>query len=570
MASAHQDTFARDRLPPPEAQPAYRFDLPELQFPERLNCATELLDRAVASGWGDRTCIVGAGLRWTYADLQDWADRIARVLVEDMGLVPGNRVLLRAPNTPMLAAAWFAVMKAGGIAVATMPLLRAKELQAIVAKAEVSHALCDLRLADELRAAAAECPTLRQVRHFNDPSDAGLEAAMARRPGRFDNVDTAADDTCILAFTSGTTGVPKATMHFHRDVMAICACWPGHVLRPTADDVFIGSPPMAFTFGLGGLLLFPMKFGASTVLLEKASPSQLLDGILAHGATVLFTAPTSYRVLAAHGAAIRAGTLRRCVSAGEALPAATRALWKQATGIELIDGIGATEMLHIFISADESRARPGATGVPVPGYRARVVDARGRPLPPNTVGRLAVQGPTGCRYLDDPRQAQYVQDGWNLTGDAYLVDEDGYFHYQSRTDDMIVSAGYNIASPEVEDALLLHPAVAECGVIGVADEERGQIVKAFVVLHPGHDPGPATVLALQDFVKKTVAPYKYPRAIAFVGALPRTETGKLQRFRLAHPDAAAQAPVRAAPPPSGPARRRSTPASAALGRKVAP
>ncbi len=542
MASAHIDTFARDRLPPAAMQPEFLFELPELQFPERLNCATELLDRAVERGWGARPCVRGAGLAWTYADLQAQANRIANVLVRRMGLVPGNRVLLRAPNTPLLAACWFAVMKAGGIAVATMPLLRAKELQAIIDKGCISHALCDARLADELHAAARACPVLRQVRCFNDPSDDGLEAAMAAESERFDNVDTAADDTCILAFTSGTTGVPKATMHFHRDVMAICACWPGHVLRPAADDVFIGSPPMAFTFGLGGLLLFPMKAGASTVLLEKASPAQLLDGIREYGATVLFTAPTSYRAMAAQGESLRAGSLRRCVSAGEALPAATRALWKQATGIELIDGIGATELLHIFISADEAHARPGATGVPVPGYRARVVDAEGRPVPPGTVGRLAVQGPTGCRYLDDARQAQYVRDGWNLTGDAYLMDADGYFHYQSRTDDMIISSGYNIAAPEVEDALLAHPAVAECGVTGVPDEERGQIVKAFVVLRPGHAPGPEMARTLQDFVKQTVAPYKYPRAVAFVEALPRTETGKLQRFRLAQ---AAAAPVAA-------------------------
>ncbi|WP_295856009.1 AMP-binding protein [uncultured Xylophilus sp.] len=561
MASAHIDTFARDRLPPLEAQPVYRFDLPELQFPAQLNCATELLDRAVADGRGDRLCIQGAGVRWTYADLQAQANRIANVLVHDMGLVPGNRVLLRAPNTPMLAACWFAVMKAGGIAVATMPLLRAKELQAIVDKAQVTHALCDLRLADELRTAAEACPVLRQVRHFHDPSANGLEAAMAAQPAQFDTVDTAADDTCILAFTSGTTGVPKATMHFHRDVMAICACWPRHVLRAHEDDVFIGSPPMAFTFGLGGLLLFPMAIGASTVLLEKASPAQLIDGIRDYGATVLFTAPTSYRTMAADGEALRAGTLRRCVSAGEALPAATRALWKEATGIELIDGIGATELLHIFISADEAHARPGATGVAVPGYRARIVDAEGRALPPNTVGRLAVQGPTGCRYLDDARQAQYVQDGWNLTGDAYRMDEDGYFHYQSRTDDMIISAGYNIAAPEVEEALLQHPAVAECGVIGVPDEERGQIVKAFVVLRPGHAGEDATARLLQDFVKQTVAPYKYPRAIAFVAGLPRTETGKLQRFRLGRDDTA-PAPI--------PATAVSGIASRSTDRKVAP
>ena len=532
MTSAHVDTFARDRLPAPALQPAFLFDLPELQFPAQLNCASELLDQRVLAGEGERLCIQGAGLRWTYADLLAQANRIAHVLVHDMGLVPGNRVLLRAPNNPMLAACWFAVIKAGGIAVATMPLLRARELKAIIDKAQITHALCDLHLADELNAALSACAQLRQTRFFNDPGPTGLEAAMARHAAEFTNVDTAADDTCMLAFTSGTTGVPKATMHFHRDVMAVCACWPRHVLRPKPDDIFIGSPPMAFTFGLGGLLLFPMSVGASTVLLEKASPPQLLEGIREYGATVLFTAPTSYRVLAAQGESLRQGTLRRCVSAGEVLPAATRALWKQATGIELIDGIGATELLHIFISADEAHARPGATGTPVPGYRACVLDEQGRPLAAGQVGRLAVQGPTGCRYLDDERQTTYVQNGWNLTGDAYLMDADGYFHFQARTDDMIVSAGYNIASPEVEEALMLHPAVAECAVIGVPDQERGQIVKAYVVLRAGFEPGAARVTELQDFVKRTVAAYKYPRAIEFLAALPRTETGKLQRFRL--------------------------------------
>ena len=535
MASAHVDTFARHHLPPAEQQPDYLFDLPELQFAPQLNCATELLDRQVQAGHGDRLCLQGGGLRWTYADLLDRANRVAEVLVRDMGLLPGNRVLLRAPNHPMLAACWFGVVKAGGIVVATMPLLRAKELQLIIDKAQVSHALCDAALADELQAAAAACPVLRQLRCYHQAGPDGLEAAMAGQTGHFSNQDTAADDTCILAFTSGTTGVPKATMHFHRDVMAICACWPRHVLKPQPDDVFIGSPPMAFTFGLGGLLLFPMSVGASAVLLDKASPLQLLDGIRQYGATLLFTAPTSYRALAAHGDALRQGSLRRCVSAGEVLPAATRALWRQATGIELIDGIGATELLHIFISADEAHARPGATGLPVPGYQARVVDAQGRPLPAGQVGRLAVRGPTGCRYLSDARQTSFVQDGWNLTGDAYWVDEDGYFHFQSRTDDMIVSAGYNIAAPEVEDALLQHPAVAECGVIGLPDAERGQIVKAFVVLRAGQAAGPELARALQDFVKQQIAPYKYPRAVQFVDALPRTETGKLQRFRLHAP-----------------------------------
>lgn len=535
MTSAHIDTFARDRLPPPSQQPEYCFDLPALQFPARLNCATELLDLRVAAGEGDRTCLLAPGLRWSYAELQDSANRIAAVLVHEMGLVPGNRVLLRAPNNPMMVACWFAVMKAGAIAVATMPLLRAKELAQVMDKGAITHALCDARLADDLRSAAAQCPVLSRIRCFNDAGPDGLEAAMARQSGSFANVDTAADDTCILAFTSGTTGMPKGTMHFHRDVMAICACWPPHVLRPRPDDVFIGSPPLAFTFGLGGLVLFPMSVGAATVLLEKASPAQLVQAIGDFGATTLFTAPTSYRAMAASGPELRATRLRQCVSAGEVLPAATRALWKEATGIELIDGIGATEMLHIFISADEASARPGATGKPVPGYQARVVDEQGRPLPPNTVGRLAVKGPTGCRYLADERQKHYVQDGWNLTGDAFLMDEDGYFHYQSRTDDMIISAGYNIASPEVEDALLQHPLVAECGVIGVPDEERGQIVKAFVVLRPGAEPTEALAAELQDFVKQRIAPYKYPRAVEFRTHLPRTETGKLQRFRLRQP-----------------------------------
>jgi 2-aminobenzoate-CoA ligase len=535
MSSAHIDTFARDRLPPADEQPQYLFDLPSLQFPAQLNCATELLDKAVREGRGERLCIQAPGVRWSYAELQRQANHIANVLVHEMGLVPGNRVLLRSPNNPMMAACWFAVMKAGGIAVATMPMLRAKELIQIIRKAEVTHALCDSHLAEELELARAQCPVLTQLRLFNSDDAGGLEAAMARHGPEFHNVDTAADDTCIIAFTSGTTGEPKGTMHFHRDVMAICACWPPHVLRPRADDIFIGSPPLAFTFGLGGLVLFPMSVGASTVLLEKASPQHLVEGIQAFGATVLFTAPTSYRVMAPQGALLRSTPLRQCVSAGEALPAATRALWKEATGIELIDGIGATEMLHIFISADEAHARPGATGTAVPGYEACVVDDEGRPLPPGQVGKLAVRGPTGCRYLADARQKTYVKKGWNLTGDAYLMDADGYFHYQSRTDDMIVSAGYNIASPEVEEALLLHPKVAECGVIGVPDEERGQIVKAFVVLRPGHAPDAALARELQDFVKQTIAPYKYPRAIEFRSELPRTETGKLQRFRLRNP-----------------------------------
>ena len=555
LYTAHVDTFARDHLPQPEEQPEFRFELPELQLPERLNCATELLDRHVREGRGDRRCVSApGGPAWTYAELQRQADRVAHVLVEDCGLVPGNRVLLRAANKPMLVACWFAVMKAGGIAVGTMPMLRAKELGQIIEKAQVTIALCDAALRDELDAAAAAGPTLAKIVCFgantaatsprhperSERSHPSLESLMARHATPFTNVDAGATDTCLLAFTSGTTGQPKATMHFHRDVMASCVCFPKHVLRAEPSDVFIGSPPLAFTFGFGGLTVFPMHIGASTVLLEKAGPPNLLEAIVAHRATVCVTAPTSYRAMAAGAreknvGARDGGPLRKCVAAGEALPAATRSLWREATGIEIIDGIGATEMFHIFIAADEANARPGATGTAVLGYRARVVDDDGHDVPAGTIGRLAVQGPTGCRYLSDPRQADYVKGGWNYTGDAYLQDADGYFFYQSRTDDMIISAGYNIAAIEVEDVLLRHEAVAECAVIGHPDEERGQIVKAFVVLRALHRGDEAMVKALQDFVKATVAPYKYPRAVEFREALPRTETGKLQRFRLRAP-----------------------------------
>lgn len=536
MASAHIDTFARDNLPPVDQLPQFLFDLPELQFPAQLNCATELLDRHIRQGHGSRLCIRGpGGVRWTYQDLFERANRIARVLTEDMGLVAGNRVLLHAPNTPMMAACWFGIVKAGGIVVATMPLLRAKELKQILEIGQVSHALSDASLGGEMAEAALASPGLRQLRHFNYEGPDSLEACMSRKSPEFVNVDTASDDTCLIGFTSGTTGIPKATLHFHRDVMAICACWPRHVLRANSDDVFIGSPPLAFTFGLGGLVLFPMSIGASTVLLDKAGPPQLLEGIKEYGATVCFTAPTSYRTLSARGLELRKTALRKCVSAGEALPAATRQQWREATGIELIDGIGATEMLHIFISADEVSSRAGATGKVIPGYQAQVMDDSGNPVPPGTLGKLAVRGPTGCRYLYGDRQTNYVKNGWNYTGDAYIMDADGYFHYQSRTDDMIVSSGYNIASPEVEDALMLHPSVAECAVIGVPDEERGQIVKAFVVLRPGQEGDASMVKNLQDYVKSSIAPYKYPRAVEFIDKLPRTQTGKLQRFKLRTP-----------------------------------
>ena len=531
--SAHRDSFARDNLPPRSQWPEFRFDLPELRYPARLNCGVELLDRAVARGWGDRIAIRaldgGSAYQCTYAQLLAQANRIANLLVKDMGLEPGNRVLLRGPNSPMMAAAWLGVMKAGGICVATMPLLRAKELTEIANKAEVSHALCDRRLDAELKLALPGCPALKSVRYWNDDDTDGR---LARQSAEFKGVDTAADDVALIAFTSGTTGKPKGTMHFHRDVLAMSDCFPRSILGLAKDDVICGTPPIAFTFGLGGLLTFPLRCGASTLLLEKLSPDLLLEAIAKFRATVCFTSPVMYRGISAIAGKHDLGSLKKCVSAGEALPDATRQLFKGATGIEIIDGIGSTEMIHIFISHTERKVRRGATGYAIPGYRAAVLDESFEPCKPGAVGRLAVKGPTGCRYLADDRQANYVRNGWNITGDAYVMDRDGYFFFQSRTDDMIISAGYNIAGPEVEDALLAHPAVAECGVIGAPDEERGTIVKAFVVLKKNFSKTEETAKTLQDHVKNAIAPYKYPRAIEFVDALPRTETGKLQRFKL--------------------------------------
>ncbi|MCC6380645.1 MAG: AMP-binding protein [Burkholderiales bacterium] len=533
MKTAHVDTFARDRLPPREQWPDLVFDLPELAYPERLNCATELVRGAIARGQGDRVAIRSpAGVRWTYRDLDAEANRIACVLVEDLGVVPGNRVLLRGPNSPKMAANWFAIQKAGAIAVATMPLLRAKELVDIAAKAEVSHALCDGRLADELILARPQVPSLRRVALFESDAYDGIDRRAREKPATFDDVATFAEDVAMIAFTSGTTGKPKGTMHTHRDVIAASDCWPKHTLKASPDDVFTGSPPLAFTFGLGGLLVFPLRIGASTMLVERPAPDTLFEAIEKHGATVLFTAPTAYRAMSALAKDRDLSKLRKCVSAGEALPASTRAMWKEATGIDIVDGIGSTEMFHIFISHPDDDVRGGATGKAVPGYRACILGDDGEPLPPGKVGRLAVKGPTGCKYLDDPRQTSYVQRGWNLTGDAYLVDEDGWYVFQARTDDMIVTAGYNIAGPEVESALMRHPDVADCGVVAAPDEERGMIVKAYVVLKPGVEPGEETTKLLQEYVKATIAPYKYPRAVEYVEALPRTETGKLQRFRL--------------------------------------
>ena len=536
--TAHVDTFARDNLPPRDQWPELVFERPEFQYPPRLNCAVELLDRMVAAGHGARPAIHGLRLdndkpaMATYWQLLARANRIANVLVSELKLVPGTRVLLRGPNNPMMAACWFAVMKAGCVAVATMPLLRAKELKQIIDKAQVGAALCDVRLADELELARPLCPTLTLVRYFNDGRPGSLDRLADAAPTTFADVDTAADDVALIAFTSGTTGEPKGTMHFHRDVIAMCDAFPRSCLKPNVADVFCGTPPIAFTFGLGGMLCFPLRFGASTVLSERLTPETLLQTVQDFRATVMFTAPTYYRMMAPLARKYDLSSLRKCVSAGEALPDATRQLFKRATGIEILDGLGSTEMIHIFVSHSEESVRPGATGHAIPGYRAAVLDDHGRPCAPGTVGRLAVKGPTGCRYLADSRRRNYVQNGWNMTGDAYSMDADGYLYYQARTDDMIISAGYNIAGPEVESALLEHEAVAECGVVGQPDAERGQIVCAYVVLKPGFEAGDALKKTLQEYVKHAIAPYKYPREIVFLPALPRTETGKLQRFRL--------------------------------------
>jgi 2-aminobenzoate-CoA ligase len=526
--SAHLDTFCRDNLPPESEWPEFLFDLPELRYPDRLNCAVELLD-AVAERLGpDRPCLLAPDAEpWTYGDLRRVSNQIAAVLAEDQGILPGNRVLLRGPNNPWLVACWFGVLKAGAVAVTTMPLLRAGELATVAEIAGVDFALCDHRFTDDL--VSSSIPGLRVVQYGGRD---GLTAAAEQKSGAFTPVATAADDVALLAFTSGTTGRPKATMHFHRDVLANAETFSVHVLRPTQDDVFTGTPPLAFTFGLGGLVVFPLRVGASTLLVEKATPDQLAELIHEHRVTVCFTAPTAYRAMLTSGKAERLTTLRRAVSAGEHLPAPTWQAIFDATGIRLIDGIGSTEMLHIFISAADDDIRPGATGRAVPGYVATVLDPEGNPQPPGTPGRLAVKGPTGCRYLADTRQLAYVQDGWNITGDTFIQDADGYFWFQARNDDMIVSSGYNIAGPEVEEALLGHADVSECGVVGLPDDARGQIVTAFIVLREGVTGDDEKVQELQDHVKARIAPYKYPRRVVFLNELPKTTTGKLQRFKL--------------------------------------
>jgi 2-aminobenzoate-CoA ligase len=527
--SAQADRFVQERMPPADQLPRLVFELPELQFPARLNLVEELLDKAPAKGFGDRPMLRSGRLTLTYAQARQRVDAIVRTLTQDLGLVPGNRVLLRGGNSIGLALGWLAVVKAGMVAVPTMPLLRARELGDIIDKAQPVAALCETKLLEELDLARLERPVLRTVVAFNAAGDvpaAASEAPLAACP-------TAAQDVALLAFTSGTTGKPKAAIHTHRDVLAACETWPRHVLQPTPDDIVVGSPPLAFTFGLGGLLVFTMWAGASVHFPDAPyTPESMVRTINETGATICYTAPTFYRQMAPFARQHGVGKLRLCVSAGEGLPDATRQLWKEASGIEMTDGIGATEMFHIFISSPPGEVRRGAIGKVVPGYQAKVVDDEGNEVPRGTVGKLAVMGPTGCKYMDDARQANYVKGGWNYPGDAFSQDEDGYFFFSARADDMIITSGYNVGGPEVEDALLRHPAVAECGVIGKPDEARGMIVKAFCVLKPGHEAGEGMVKLLQDHVKSTIAPFKYPREIEFVASLPRTETGKLQRFRL--------------------------------------
>ena len=535
--TGHVDTFARDRLPPLSAWPV----MPGAgeAYPEMLNAAVELTDRMVERGFGERTALIGSGRRRTYGELAAWTNRVARVLVEDLGVRPGNRVLIRSANNPAMVACWLAATKAGAVVVNTMPMLRAGELDKIIDKAEVAFALCDSRLLDDLQ--ACRSPFLRRIVSFD--GGAGHEAELDRlalaKDAAFQAPPTGRDDVALLGFTSGTTGVPKATMHFHRDILAIADHFAADVLQVRPDDVFVGSPPLAFTFGLGGLAVFPLRFGAAAGLFETATPAHLLRLIPELRATICFTAPTAYRaMLGAIEDVSPLSSLRIAVASGETLPAPIHEAWTRRTGIPILECIGSTEMLHAFIANRLHDNAPGRTGTPVQGYEAKVVDEAMRDVPRGTVGRLAVRGPTGCRYLDDPRQADYVREGWNITGDAFVQDAEGYFRFVARNDDMIVSAGYNIAGPEVEAALLAHEAVRECAVIGAPDPERGHIVQAFVVLQEGHDGDEALVRALQDFVKARIAPYKYPRSVRFVEELPKTLTGKIRHAALRHPDRA--------------------------------
>jgi len=533
--SAHVDTFARDKLPPAELWPDLLIDRPEFQYPVRLNVGVELTDRLVEKGFGDHTALIGNGRRRTYKELADWSNRLAHALVENYGVKPGHRVLIRSGNNPALVAAWLAASKAGAVVVNTMPLLRARELGKIVDKAEIALALTDSRIADELVACAKDSKFLKQVVSFDGTSnhDAEVDRIALDKPVRFDAVPTGRDDVALLGFTSGTTGEPKATMHFHRDLLIIADGYAREVLNVTPDDVFVGSPPLAFTFGLGGLAIFPLRFGATATLLENASPLNMIEIIETYKATICFTAPTAYRaMMAAMDQGADLSSLRLAVSAGETLPAPVFEEWTRKTGKPILDGIGSTEMLHIFITNRVGDAHPGTTGRPVTGYEAKIVDDDMREVERGNIGRLAVRGPTGCRYLADKRQTAYVRDGWNLTGDTFTQDAEDYFHFVARADDMIVSGGYNIAGPEVESAILLHDDVAECAVVAAPDTDRGQIVTAYVVLKAGVARNAQSAKRLQEHVKSVIAPYKYPRAVTFVDALPKTETGKIQRFKL--------------------------------------
>jgi len=528
VSSAHVDGFVRDRLPPPELQPEFLFDLPELQYPERTNAAVELIGK----GDSGALAVVNDQGSCTYGEMRDMSDRIARLLVEEEGLVPGNRVLLRGPNTATMFAAWLGILKAGGIVVATMPVLRPGEIATVLARAEVTHAIVDSRFIGDFRLGAEQAGTVRSlIKYDGDYGNGELETRLRSVAPGFVPVETRRDDVALIAFTSGTTGRPKGCIHYHRDVLAPADSFARHILKPEAGSRWACSAPIAFTFGLGMLLIFPWRFGGAAVTIEQPGPKPLLEAVRKHRVTNLATAPTAYKAMLGLLAEYDISSLATCVSAGEHLPAATWHAWHAATGLRIVDGIGATEMMHIFISASGGDIRPGATGKAVPGYVAAVLDDGGQPMATGT-GRLAVKGPTGCRYFDDERQADYVRHGWNVTGDTYRADEEGYFWYVARSDDMIISSGYNIAAPEVENALYSHPAVQECAVIGAPCEERGQRVKAFVVLAPGYAPDAGVVSELQDHVKATIAPYKYPRDVEFVEALPKTATGKLQRFAL--------------------------------------
>lgn len=531
--TAHEDTFARDNLPPKDQWPD--FLLEDFPYPERLNVGVALTGAMVEKGFGDHIALIGNGRQRTYKELDDWTNRLAHALVEDYGVKPGNRVLIRSANNPAMVACWLAATKAGAVVVNTMPLLRAGELSQIVDIAEVEFALCDHRMMDEIVACGKTSKFLKTIVSFDGTAnhDAELDRVALGKPVKFDAVRTGRDDVALLGFTSGTTGKPKATMHFHRDLLIIADGYAREVLGVTPDDVFVGSPPLAFTFGLGGLAVFPLRFGATATLLEEASPPNMIEIIETYKATICFTAPTAYRVMMrAMDEGADLSSLRCAVSAGETLPAPVYDEWLAKTGKPMLDGIGATEMLHIFVTNRFGDSKAACTGRPVSGYETRIVDDNMVDLPDGEPGRLAVRGPTGCRYLNDERQKIYVRDGWNITGDTFVRDADGYYHFAARNDDMIISSGYNIAGPEVEAALLRHPFVVECGVIGAPDEERGAIVEAHIVLEDGIAEDANTIKTLQDHVKATIAPYKYPRRIKFIKTLPKTQTGKVQRFRL--------------------------------------